>query len=175
MPVAQASAPTSAFPVVRIPAPAVKRAAGEPTRILIPKLRVDALVEKVGLAADGSMGIPSKPKNTAWYSLGPRPGDPGSATISGHVNWLYGATAVFAGLYRLKPGDVIKVRDADGKTISFIVRGSRTYGASDVATDVFFSNDGKAHLNLITCGGVWDRKAKQYTKRLVVFTDMLAP
>jgi len=40
-----------------------------------------------------------------------------------------------------------------------------------VATDVFTSSDGKAHLNLITCDGIWDKNAAQYSERLVVFAD----
>jgi len=35
-----------------------------------------------------------------------------------------------------------------------------------------FSNDGKAHLNLITCAGVWDEVEKSHSSRLVVFADM---
>lgn len=50
-------------------------------------------------------------------------------------------------------------------------RESRTYDALADATRVFRSDDGKAHLNLITCQGAWDKQAKQYSKRLVVFTD----
>jgi hypothetical protein len=41
------------------------------------------------------------------------------------------------------------------------------------ATAVFISNDGSSHLNLITCDGVWDKQAKQYSKRLVVFADRI--
>lgn len=152
-------------------ASATTTSVGVPVRIGIPRIAVNAVIESVGLAADGSMGVPKKTRNTAWYNLGPRPGETGSAVISGHVNWLYGATAVFAKLNRLKPGDKITVRDDKGKVISFVVRGSKIYGAEADATDVFGSNDGKAHLNLVTCGGTWDKRAKQYTKRLVVFAD----
>jgi hypothetical protein len=31
---------------------------------------------------------------------------------------------------------------------------------------------GKVHLNLITCGGVWDKVGKSYSNRIVVFADM---
>ncbi|MFA5714473.1 MAG: PAS domain S-box protein [Candidatus Paceibacterota bacterium] len=44
-------------------------------------------------------------------------------------------------------------------------------GEGVVATDIFVSNDGKAHLNLITCGGFLDEVSKSYPKRLVVFAD----
>lgn len=144
---------------------------GLPVRLKIPGIGVDSVIEHVGLTSDGAVGIPKDPDNAAWYNLGPLPGEVGSAVITGHVNWYYGATGVFANLHKLMPGDTIDVLDDKGKIISFVVRESRSYDAAADATDVFFSNDGKAHLNLITCEGVWDRSAQQYTKRLVVFAD----
>lgn len=148
-----------------------KQRIGEPVRIKIPSIAVDAYVEKVALASDGSMDVPTHPLDTAWYSLGPRPGETGSATIAGHFDWKRGETAVFADLRKLKPGDTITVQDEKGASISFVVRASRKYEAEADATDVFSSNDGKAHLNLTTCSGVWDKKTKQYDQRLVVFAD----
>jgi len=146
---------------------------GLPVRLRIAGINVDAAVEYVGLTPAGAVGIPKDPDNAAWYELGPRPGEVGSAVITGHVNWYYGATGVFADLHKVKPGDEIVVQDDKGASISFVVRESRNYDAAADATDVFFSNDGKAHLNLITCEGVWDSNAHQYTKRLVVFADSL--
>lgn len=144
---------------------------GLPVSIKIPSIAVDAPVEKVALATDGSMDVPKNVMNTGWYEPGPRPGEIGSAVIDGHVNWFRGATAVFADLRKVKPGDAITVQDDAGSIISFVVREVRTYDAEADATDVFSSKDGKAHLNLITCGGTWNKRAKQYSKRLVVFTD----
>lgn len=146
---------------------------GLPVNLQISGINVDAPIENVGLTSDGAVGIPSNPNNAAWYNLGPRPGDVGSAVITGHVNWYYGATGVFADLHKLQPGDRISVLDDKGATVTFVVRESRSYDAAAQADDVFFSTDGKAHLNLITCEGVWDSKAKQYTQRLVVFADKI--
>jgi LPXTG-site transpeptidase (sortase) family protein len=154
---------------VAVPAP--QPIVGEPVRITINSIALDAAVEKVALTADGSMDVPKIPADTGWYSLGPRPGEIGSATIAGHVNWYHGATAAFAYLHKVKPGDLITVQDDNGAVISFAVRDSKTLDAGADATDVFTSNDGNAHLNLITCDGTWDTSAKQYSKRLVVFAD----
>lgn len=52
-----------------------------------------------------------------------------------------------------------------------MVRELRTYGPKDDVTNVFNSSDGQAHLNLITCEGIWDKASKSYSKRLVIFTD----
>lgn len=143
---------------------------GLPVRISIPSIAVDAAIEKVVLAADGSMGVPKNPFDTAWYGLGARPGEAGSAAIAGHVDWEKGP-AVFANLHKVKQGDRIEVRDDNGGVILFVVRGSRRLHADADATDVFTSRDGKAHLNLITCAGSWDKQAKQYSERLVLFAD----
>ena len=144
---------------------------GLPVSINIPSINLNATIEKVGMKADGSMDVPKEPMNTAWYELGPRPGEVGSAVIDGHVDWWYSATGVFANLSDVKPGHIIIVTDDAGKIISFVVRDIRTYSAGADATDIFVSNDGGSHLNLITCAGAWDTYANQYSNRLVIFAD----
>lgn len=149
----------------------VKKHVGEPVRIKIPSIDLDAAIEKVELAKDGSMGVPTDPLDTAWYSLGPRPGEQGSATIAGHVDWLHGATGVFEDLHKVKVGDDIIVKDDQGEFVSFVVRESRRYDPLADAVEVFGSSDGRSHLNIITCDGKWDKSSQQYSKRLVVFAD----
>lgn len=169
--IVQVPSPVILAASVSVPSAQVKKGTGLPSRIKIPKLRVNASIDHVGLAADGSMGVPKLPRNAAWYMLGPKPGEMGSAVIAGHLNWLYGALGIFKDLSKLKPGDTIIIQDDLGVNTTYIVRRSRIYGQKDDATDVFFSKDGKSHLNLVTCSGIWDRLVKAYTKRLVVFTD----
>lgn len=144
---------------------------GMPKRIKIPNLKIDALIERVSLAKDGSMAVPKDPLNAGWYELGVRPGEIGSAVIDGHVNWWNGATGVFADLNNVKEGDRISVQDEINGITSFVVRQIRIYDAVSNASDVFNSSDGKSHLNLITCTGAWNKREKQYSKRLIVFAD----
>jgi len=144
---------------------------GIPARIEISSIALNSVIEKVALADGRSIDVPKLPMNTGWYDLGPRPGQKGTAIIDGHVNWLDGSSGVFANLHSIQPGDAIKVIDDKGATVSFIVRESKSYNASSHPKNVFSSNDGKSHLNIITCDGVWDSHAKQYSKRLVVFAD----
>lgn len=144
---------------------------GVPTQILIPRIRVDATLEQVGITPLGHVDTPKGPASPAWYKLGPRPGVVGSAVIVGHYGWKNNIPAVFDHLALLQAGDQIIIRDASGGSATFVVRELRTYGAHDSATEVFLSNDGKAHLNLITCSGVWNKTNKSYSSRLVVFTD----
>ncbi len=144
---------------------------GLPVRLKIPGINVDSPIEYVGLTADGSVDVPKDPANAAWYDLGPLPGDVGSSVITGHVDWWYGQKGVFENLMKVRLGDKIIVRNDRGEDISFVVRDIQNFDPAAVATDVFVSNDGKAHLNLITCEGVWIKSAQQYSQRLVVFTD----
>jgi sortase (surface protein transpeptidase) len=60
----------------------------------------------------------------------------------------------------------------NGKRTTFIVRELRTYDANETSKDIFYSSDEKAHLNLITCEGVWDSVTKSYPERLIVFSDI---
>ncbi len=142
-----------------------------PVRLIIQKINVNAAVEQAGLASDGTMDVPKGPLNVAWLNLGPRPGESGSAVIAGHYGWKNGQTAAFDNLYKLRRGDELYVEDDKRVITSFIVRESRRYDPNADASPVFSSHDGKAHLNLITCEGVWDKISKSYSKRLVVFAD----
>ena len=151
-----------------IPAPII---IGLPNRIQIASIQVDAAIESVAIAPDGSMDVPKSIFNTAWYELGPRPGEVGSAVIDGHVDGPDGGPAVFADLKNLQQGDKISVIDDQGNAIVFQVRELRILNSDADATEIFTSSDGLAHLNLITCIGVWDKQAQSYTQRLIVFAD----
>jgi LPXTG-site transpeptidase (sortase) family protein len=144
---------------------------GLPLRLKIPKINVDAAIEYVGLTPDGAMDIPKSPDEVVWFELGQRPGENGSAVIAGHYGWKDGKAAAFDNLDQLRKGDKLYIEDDKGVIISFVVRESRKYDPSADASEVFSLNDGKSHLNLITCEGVWNKDSGSYSQRLVVFTD----
>lgn len=162
---------TAPAPTVATRASSAWTEAGVPVQLTIPSLGLNVAVEQTALAADGSMGVPKKPRNVAWYELGPRPGESGNAVIAGHVNWKRGATAAFADLRLVKPGDQVTVKDSRGISVTFVVRESRMYAADADASAIFAPSDNRPHLNLITCDGSWDEKTEQYSERLVVFAD----
>lgn len=140
-------------------------------RLKIPSLSVDTAVKPLGLTSTGAMDAPTGPNYVGWYMPGVRPGELGSAVMAGHFGWKKRVPAVFDKLHKLRPGDKIYVEDDKGESITFVVQGSRSYDAKADTTEVFTSQDGQAHLNLITCGGVLDKSSKSYTKRLVVFSN----
>ena len=144
---------------------------GLPVRLIIPAINVNTKIQYVGVTPKGEMEIPSNATDVGWFKLGPRPGERGSAVIAGHLDGENGKTGVFINLYKLKKGNKLYIKDAKGKTMSFVVRESRIYDPG-YANDVF-SGSGSAYLNLITCDGVWDGAMKSYSKRLVVFADIV--
>ena len=117
------------------------------------------------------MAVPGNGVDVGLFSLGTHPGDAGSAVIGGHNQWDSRA-AVFGHLDQVKVGDIVSVVDAKGVETSFVVRATRIFDATDTDTGIFTSQSG-AHLNLITCSGEWDAATQDYTKRLVIFTDLV--
>lgn len=140
-----------------------------PVRLTIPEINVNAAIQYVGVTQAGAMEVPNNAVDVGWFKLGPRPGEKGSAVIAGHFDGKSGEAGVFINLYKLKKGDKLYIKNDKGISITFVVRESRTYDPG-YADDVF-SASGSAHLNLITCDGVWDGAKKSYSKRLVVFSD----
>lgn len=160
-------------PVVSVEKTSIEKKAPPPGRLVIAGISVDTPVKPVELTGTGDMAIDDSIDSVAWYRLGPEPGEQGSAVIAGHYGWKDGQAAVFNKLHTLKVGDQVVVSDETGAQTAFAVRELREYNPDADATEVFRSNDGKAHLNLVTCIGTWNNSAQSYTKRLVVFTDQV--
>jgi LPXTG-site transpeptidase (sortase) family protein len=162
------TAPARVNPVV------VSERVSVPIQLKLKRIGVDTMIKPVGLTIDGDMAIDDSIDTVAWYQLGPRPGEKGSAVIAGHYGWKDGQASVFNNLHTLKIGDSITTYDDKRAETQFTVREIRSYNPSADATEVFRSTDGKAHLNLITCIGTWSGSLQTYSQRLVVFADMVA-
>lgn len=167
-------------PDVETVAPLVARETAEPivpisapVQLKIENITVDAFVNPVGVNTAGDMDIQDVPEQLAWYRLGPKPGEEGSAVIAGHYGWKDGVASVFNDLNKLVAGDKISTYGADGQVKTFVVTRTATYAPDQDATDVFRSDDGKAHLNLVTCQGSWNNSLRTYSKRFIVFTDLV--
>ena len=71
------------------------RATPLPIRISIPKIGVASSLDRLGRARDGTVQVPSRWGVAGWYAHGPRPGDPGSAVLLGHVDSRRGPAVFF--------------------------------------------------------------------------------
>jgi sortase A len=143
-----------------------------PVRVLIPSIGVDAAIERVGLNAEGNMEAPALLDEVAWFVPGARPGETGSAVMAGHYGRKDNTGSVFDSLHLLRAGDIVITLDETGASLSFVVRETRRYDADADAVEVFSSDDGGVHLNLITCEGAWYSVIGGFPERRVVFTDL---
>jgi LPXTG-site transpeptidase (sortase) family protein len=146
---------------------------GLPVTLKIPSIGVNSSIEDALITPDGRMDVPAGTVNVAWFSLGPHPGQVGSAVIGGHFGIENGAPFVFYKLDQVKVGDKVYIVDDKGDTLAFQVRRIQSFDRNADATTVFTSQDGKAHLNLITCEGTWNAVNGNYPQRLVLFTDAI--
>lgn len=176
----------------------------EPITIEIPALQVTAPILGVGLTSSNTMDAPKGPYgdplwHTAfWYRGSAIPGEVGTATIAGHVNDLVSRPEIFASLKKLISGDVIIIHTLDGSgDIYFIVDEVKRYTHKEtttpaVLTQIFGSGpvagigaqpseDGLAHLTLITCAGtfaegVFDHYTVVYaTRKVEIITPPYLP
>lgn len=142
-----------------------------PVRLIIPVINVSANIQSLGTNSLGEMEVPTNITEVGLFKFGVIPGQIGSAVIAGHFNGKNNQEGIFANLDKLKAGDKLFIEDKTGKSITFIVQKKGLYD-SGYADDVFNQKD-SAHLNLVTCYGLWDEAKKNYTKRLVIFSDIL--
>ncbi|MEO8364060.1 MAG: class F sortase [Ilumatobacteraceae bacterium] len=151
----------------------VEAQVGLPVRLRIPSIKVNSVIEYVGVTSSGAMDVPKKDLNVGWYSPGTRPGEPGSAVIAGHYSWRNHAQGgIFNNLDQLRKGDILYIDDVQGNTLTFVVRENRIFKYDADARQVFSSSSG-TRLNLITCAGWWDSSKQSSTSRRVVFTELV--
>lgn len=169
---ADIAADRGAGPVVA--ARAVERRVAPPVVLDIPALEVRERLIGLRKQRNGLLQVPADPQRAGWYSEGAAPGDPGPAVLVGHVD-SYRGPGVFAGLKRMRKGDLVHVRRADGTRASFRVTLVRTYAKRSFPTKLVYVGDGRPSLRLITCGGAFDEASGHYLSNTVVFAALVPP
>lgn len=165
--------PTSSAPTA-IPSVIPEQKDAKPVALSIDDLNIfEEKVEYVGLDAEGKMDAPKNPDNVAWFELGYRPGEQGSAVIAGHFDKVTGEPAVFYYLNSLGIGRRIRVKNSDGSEKIFQVVDKKLYPENRFPTEKVFGPSDKKMLNLITCDGTWDSVKKSYSNRLVIYSELI--
>lgn len=142
------------------------RPPGTPRRVLIPSLDVRAQVDAIK-AVDRTIVPPADPQRLGWWRGGARPGDPGTAVITGHT--VHTGGGALDDLEDLEPGDEVIV--ADGRTqVSYDVTSVRIYSTDEVARQHrrLFRQGGAPRLMLVTCED-WD--GETYLSSVVVMAE----
>lgn len=143
--------------------PATRRP-GDPLRIQIPDLGVDAPVLPI-LAPGGVLTPPSDPQELGWWADGARPGEfRGTALVTGHTVSTGGGA--LDDLEDLDLGDAIKVRSSRDET-AYAVETVETLDKGDLAdrAELLFSQAVPGRLVVVTCEN-WD--GAQYLSNVVV-------
>ncbi|KOG43487.1 hypothetical protein AQJ84_36375 [Streptomyces resistomycificus] len=153
----------------RSPAPLPRSRA---TRITVPYLGIDAPVTDLRLDRERRLPAPpdDDPNLAGWYADGPTPGEQGTAVAVGHLDTDSGP-AVFAGLTQLRPGRLVEVRRADGRTAVYTVDAVRKYEKARFPSREVYGPRGRPELRLITCGGTYDRRTG-YSGNVVAYAHL---
>ncbi|MFF3855162.1 class F sortase [Micromonospora sp. NPDC002575] len=148
--------------------------ASRPVGIASAPIGLDAPVHDVGIAADGSIGVPDadRAQEAGWYDQGPTPGQYGPAVIVGHVDTRTGP-AVFHELKELRSGDRVEVRRADRSVAVFEVDEVRRYAKARLPVDEVYGDFSRPGLRLITCGGAWVGGETGYADNVVVYASLV--
>jgi sortase (surface protein transpeptidase) len=144
-----------------------------PVALTIPAIGVQTRVIDLGLTASGALQVPPVTTVAGWYTGSPRPGAIGPAIIAGHIDSRLGP-AVFYRLSRLRTGDRVYVRRADGTLAVFRVTRVRTYAKDHFPTQDVYGPVPDPELRLITCGGVFDPSLGSYLSNIVVYATEIS-
>ncbi|MGK5742356.1 class F sortase [Micromonospora sp. URMC 103] len=148
--------------------------ASTPVELTIRTIDLRAPVHSVGIAADGSIGVPDagRAQEAGWYDQGPTPGQYGPAVIVGHVDTTTGP-AVFHELKELRAGDRVEVTRSDGTVAVFEVNDVQRFDKSELPAGEVFGDFSRPNLRLITCGGRWVGGETGYADNVVVFASLV--
>lgn len=80
--------------------------------------------------------------------------------------------AVFLQLESLKQGASINITREDGLLATFKVDSVETFSKSNFPNDRVYADAPNAQLRVITCGGAYDRKVRDYVDNIVVFAHL---
>jgi LPXTG-site transpeptidase (sortase) family protein len=144
-----------------------------PVRIIIPTLEIDAEIEPVGVATDGSLETPKAWKNAGWYKMGANPGQPGNLLINAHYDDNFGRPAAFWQLKNAALGDRVTIVDSYGRRYEYKVTEYNLVSINDPNRTEVFKSDESAKITLITCGGVWIPGKATYDRRLVIKGELI--
>jgi LPXTG-site transpeptidase (sortase) family protein len=147
-------------------------ASDQPRQIILNSLNVSGFIQKVGIDKENKIAVPSNIHFAGWYVNSVLPGDDGLSLIDGHVNGKY-SDGIFKKLGDLKKGDVFQVEFGNNSIKNFEVIENKQVPESEAGKYFFTKNsDIQKQLNLITCGGKFDKNTQQYKDRIIVISKL---
>ncbi len=148
--------------------------AAYPKRIDIDNISANGCIEQVGLTNTGAIATPDNIYAAAWYTETVLPGQPGLSVILGHISGRYNVDGIFQHLNKLKAGDIFTVTLGSGKVLRYQVYREQSVPL-DNGVSVLLAKDLniQSQLNLITCGGQYDKAIRSYDHRIIVSAKLV--
>lgn len=144
-----------------------------PRYLHIPRLDVFSRIKPMGLDGSGALAAPSNIHDAGWFNGSVKPGsDSGASIIDGHISGPY-QKGVFANLTKLNSGDKITVEMGDGQKVNYQVVSKEVKRTEEVDMKKMMQpvTLGKHGINLISCTGKYNKEAKQYEERVMVYAE----
>ena len=144
-----------------------------PRRIILPSIGAEGCIQKVGVDQNNAVAVPSNIHLAGWFVNSVRPGEQGLSIIDGHVQGKY-ETGIFKNLDKLRPGDSFEIEFGDHSTKKFEVVSVQLLSINETTKQMFKPVDSiEKQLNLITCGGRFDKNSQQYDSRVLIASKAL--
>jgi sortase (surface protein transpeptidase) len=147
--------------------------ADQPKRILIPSISTEGFIQRVGKDQYNAVGVPANIHFAGWYVESVKPGDTGLSVIDGHVSSRYGS-ALFAKLGKMQQNDIIQIEFGNNSVRQFQVVDKRELPETQTAKYLLAKReDIDQQLNLVTCGGTFNKTSDKYNNRLVIVSKRI--
>jgi LPXTG-site transpeptidase (sortase) family protein len=146
--------------------------AEDPKYIKLPSINSEGYIQNVGVDQHNAVAAPSNIHIAGWFTKSARPGQEGLSIIDGHVSgWT--SSGIFKKLGTLKIGDNYTIQMGSGKVLKYKVLKVDSV-ETDKAAAILYSQDPnvRSQLNLITCGGQFDKRSNQYQKRIIITSSL---
>lgn len=143
-----------------------------PRLIRMPSIKAEGFVQQVGVDAKiNQMATPSSIHMAGWYINSVKPGDDGLSIMDGHVSGYY-SPGIFKDIKKLHANETFLIENGDHSTRTFKVVRVSSYPLEEAAKQLFIRDPSiKQQLNLITCGGAFNKATQQYQERVIVVAE----
>lgn len=150
-----------------------KGADDEPRYISLPSIGAGGFIEKVGVDQNKQIATTSNIYFAGWFVDSVKPGQKGLSIIDGHVTGRQN-DGIFKDLASLKQGDTYTVEMGNGQLKTYEVMKVVTVDVKDAVNELFSQNPRvSSQLNLITCGGPFNKTTRQYEQRVIVQSKLV--
>lgn len=128
----------------------------------------------IGVSSEGVLEPPTDISMVGWWVSGPRPGAPGRAVITGHIDSPAGLGA-FAALDGLHDGDPVVLTGTDGDSRHYRVTDRQEIEKTNLNPALITRTTNRSDLLLVTCIGTFNSSTLSYESNLLITAVQVGP